>query len=259
MVVRLIVSYRGGGYAGWQRQSNARTVQQVLEEALERLLGAPARVVGASRTDAGVHARGQAAHLELASPFPLRGLVHGTNHHLPEDVRLLAADGMPPGFHARRSAGAKEYSYRLVRARVLSPLDSPFAVAAPANLDLAAMARAAALLPGRHDFSAFALAGGSHTQPVRRIDAAGWEESGPELRFRIAGEGFLRGMVRSLVGTLLEVGAGRRSAEELGVLLAGASRAAAGPTAPAHGLTLEQVFYPAEWQPLERGPGPQDP
>jgi tRNA pseudouridine38-40 synthase len=253
MVFRLIVSYRGGAYAGWQRQPNARTVQQVVEEALARLLGAPVRVVGASRTDAGVHARAQAAHLELPAPFPARALVHGTNHHLPDDVRVMAADLMPAGFHARRSAAAKEYCYRLVRARVLSPLDALFAVAAPPTLDLAAMARAAELLAGRHDFSAFALAGGSHTQPVRRIDSATWEEDGAELRLRIAGEGFLRGMVRALVGTLLEVGIGRRTAEDFGRLLAGAGRAAAGPTAPAHGLTLEQVFYPPEWQPLTSG------
>jgi tRNA pseudouridine38-40 synthase len=254
MLYRLTVSYRGGRYAGWQRQPNALAVQQVLEEALGRLLGATARVVGASRTDAGVHARAQAAHLELAAPFPARGLVHGTNHHLPDDVRVMAAEPMPPGFHARRSAAAKEYCYRLVRARVLSPLDALFAAAAPPGLDVAAMARAAELLPGRHDFSAFALAGGAHRQPRRRIDSAAWEERGGELRFRIVGEGFLRGMVRSLVGTLLEVGTGRRSAEELGRLLAGAGRAAAGPTAPAHGLTLEQVFYPPEWQPLAAEP-----
>jgi|HubBroStandDraft_3_1064219.scaffolds.fasta_scaffold03104_2 tRNA pseudouridine38-40 synthase len=254
MVFRLIVSYRGGAFAGWQRQPNARTVQQVVEEALARLLGAPVRVVGASRTDAGVHARAQAAHLELPTPFPARALVHATNHHLPEDVRVMAADPMPAGFHARRSAAAKEYCYRLVRARVLSPLDALFAVAAPPALDLAAMARAAELLAGRHDFSAFALAGGSHTQPVRRIDSAAWEEDGAELRFRIAGEGFLRGMVRSLVGTLLEVGTGRRTAKDFGRLLAGAGRAAAGPTAPAPGLTLEQVVYPPEWQPLVAAP-----
>src|SRR4051794_19890968 len=187
---RLILSYRGTGYAGWQRQENAVAVQQVVEEALAKLLGSTVRVTGASRTDAGVHARGQAAHLELPAPFPERGLVHGTNHHLPEDVRVLAAARMPDGFHARRHAWGKEYLYRLSRAPVLSPLDAPFVAAAPAGLDPGLMARAAALLPGRHDFSAFALAGGSHGQPCRRIFSAAWEERGEELALRIVGEGF---------------------------------------------------------------------
>jgi tRNA pseudouridine38-40 synthase len=251
---RLTLSYRGTAYAGWQRQENAVAVQQVVEEALARLLGSPVRVTGASRTDAGVHARGQAAHLELPRPFPERGLVHGTNHHLPEDVRVLAAARMPDGFHARRHAWGKEYLYRLSRAAVLSPLDAPFVAAAPAGLDPGRMARAAALLPGRHDFSAFALAGGSHGQPFRRIFSAVFEEAEAareELAFRIVGEGFLRGMVRALVGTLVEVGTGRRSLESFAALLAGAPRSAAGPTAPAHGLTLERVLYPAEWMPAE--------
>jgi tRNA pseudouridine38-40 synthase len=224
----------------------------VVEEALERLLGDPVRVVGASRTDAGVHARGQAAHLELPKEFPARGLVHGTNRFLPEDVRVLAAAAMPrvsPGFHARKHAAGKEYLYRLSRAAVLSPLDALFVVSAPARLDLDRMARAASGLPGRHDFSAFALAGGSHGQPFRRIFSARWEEEGEDgLAFRIVGEGFLRGMVRALVGTLIEVGTGRRSPESFAALLAGGPRSAAGPTAPAHGLVLRRVLYPPEWK-----------
>jgi tRNA pseudouridine38-40 synthase len=245
---RLLLSYRGAAYAGWQRQENALAVQQVVEEALERLLGQRVRVVGASRTDAGVHARGQVAHLELPRPFAERGLVHGTNHHLPEDVRVLAAAAMPAGFHARKHACGKEYLYRLSRAPVVSPLDAPFVAQASGPLDLERMARAAAILPGRHDFSAFALAGGSHGQPWRRIFSARWEESGEELRFRVLGEGFLRGMVRALAGTLVEVGAGKRSPESFAQLLAGRPRTEAGATAPAHGLVLERVLYPPEWR-----------
>jgi tRNA pseudouridine38-40 synthase len=246
---RLILSYRGGRYAGWQRQENALSVQEVLETALERLLSRPMRVAGASRTDAGVHARGQAASLELAEPFPAQGLVHGTNHHLPEDVRVMAACRMPPGFHARKHAAGKTYSFRLSRADVISPLDAPYTVRIPRGVDLGRMAEAAERLAGRHDFSAFALAGGSHTQPFRTILGASWEERGEEIFFRITGEGFLRGMVRALVGTLIEVGTGRRTPEDFAALLAGAPREAAGPTAPAHGLTLEEVFYPPAWQP----------
>ncbi|HXO20822.1 MAG TPA: tRNA pseudouridine(38-40) synthase TruA [Thermoanaerobaculia bacterium] len=252
MVYRLIVSYRGDAYAGWQRQANALAVQQVLEEAISALLpaGTAVRVVGASRTDAGVHARGQAAHLELAAEIPPRALVHGVNHRLPADVRVLAAAAMPPGFHARKHARAKEYSYRLARAAVLSPLDAPFAWRVSPRIDPEGMARASDSLPGRHDFSAFALAGGGHRQPWRRVLAAGWSEMGEELRFHVVGDGFLRGMVRALVGTLVEVGMGRRSPEELAALLAGGRRGEAGVTAPAHGLTLERVIYPPEWEPV---------
>src|SRR5882757_7424074 len=150
---RLIVSYRGTAYAGWQRQENALSVQQVLEEALEKLLRRPVRVHGAGRTDAGVHARGQAVSFELAEPFAERGLVHGTNHHLPEDVRVLAAAEVPAGFQARKHAHGKEYSYRLSRAAVVSPLDAPVTLRVPAEIDPAKMAQATIFLPGRHDFS----------------------------------------------------------------------------------------------------------
>lgn len=261
MIYRLTVSYRGTAYAGWQRQENALAVQEVLEEALSGLLGRPVAVAGASRTDAGVHARGQVAHLDLDSPFPPRGLVHGTNHRLPEDVRVLAAHAMPPalpgepGFHARKSALGKEYLYRLSLAAVVSPLDSPFVWGVPARLDVNSMARASAFLAGRHDFSAFAAAGGSHGQPFRRIFSAIWERAGEELRFRVLGDGFLRGMVRALVGTLVEVGLGRRSPEAFAELLTGRPRPEAGPTAPAGGLVLERVFYPPPWR-VEGDPEP---
>jgi tRNA pseudouridine38-40 synthase len=243
---KLILSYRGERYAGWQRQENALSVQQVVEEAVSKLMGETetVRVTGASRTDAGVHARGQAAHLDLPRPLPGRALVHGVNRHLPADVRILAAGEVDESFHARKSALSKEYSYRLSRAEVISPLEALFAVQVPARIDLSRMDAASALLPGRHDFSAFALAGGSHGQPFRRIFSASWAEHGEELRFSIVGEGFLRGMVRALVGTLIEVGLGRRAPDELADLLAGRPRSDAGPTAPAHGLTLETVSYP---------------
>lgn len=261
MDVRLIVAYRGAAYAGWQRQKNALAVQQVLEEALARVLvpdedprGRPVHVVAASRTDAGVHARAQAVHLRLAAPFPLRGLVHGAEHYLPEDVRVVAAERVAEGFHARRHARAKEYRYRLRREAVLSPLDALFSVRERRTLDMGALAAATAQLPGRHDFTAFALAGGAHTHPHRTILTAEWEARGTELTFTIVGEGFLRGMVRGLVGTLLEVAAGRRTVAEFAALLDGQPRSAAGRTALARGLTLERVLYPKTWRALESWP-----
>lgn len=265
---KLILSYRGGAYAGWQRQENALGVQQVVEEALGRLLRAgeegvapPVRVVGAGRTDAGVHARAQAAHLEWpledGPPPPEwltpRALLHGANRHLPEDVRVMAAHRVADGFHARKHAAGKVYLYRLRPAEVLSPLEASFVVRLAGRLDLDALRRAAAALPGRHDFTAFALAGGAHRQPFRTVTEAEWLEVQGELRFRIAGDGFLRGMVRSLVGTLLEVGRGRRTPEGFRELLQGRPRADAGPTAPAHGLCLEEVVYPERWRAIEEG------
>ncbi len=250
MATRLILSYRGTAYAGWQRQENALAVQQVVEEALADLLGGPVRLFGAGRTDAGVHAHGQAAHLELPRPFPLRGLVHGTNHRLPPDIRILAAHRMPAGFDARKSALGKEYLYRVWRGRVVPPPAAPFVWQVARPLDCAAIRRAASRLPGRHDFTAFALQGGSHGQPFRRLFAATVDEHGRELRFRLLGDGFLRGMVRSLVGTLIEVGEGRRPAGDVERLLEGRPRCEAGRTAAAAGLVLEKVFYPARWRPL---------
>lgn len=250
MVYRLTISYRGTAYAGWQRQHNALAVQEVLETALSEVLGFRVMVVGAGRTDAGVHARGQVAHLELERAFPCRGLVHATNRRLPLDIRVLAAARMCNGFHARKHARSKCYRYRLVRSPVLSPLDSWCAVRVRHPVDLVAMGSATAMLVGEHDFTAFALAGGSHRSPRRRLFAARWLEHGDELTFEVEGGGFLRGMVRSLVGTLLEVGRGRRSPADFERLLAGRPRGEAGPTAPPQGLELHQVTYPERWQPL---------
>ncbi len=250
MDYRLILSYRGTSYAGWQRQTNAVAVQQVVEEALAKLLGAKVSIHGAGRTDAGVHARGQAAHLRLEGPFPEKGLVHGTNHLLPSDIRLLAAHRMPAGFHARKSALGKEYLYRLYRGHVVPPLDAPYVMQVCREVDLATMRRAISSFVGRHDFTAFASAGGSHGQPYRRIFGATIDEHGRELRLRFTGDGFLRGMVRAMVGTLLEVGAGRRSPGWVAELLTGRPRAEAGPSAVARGLVLERVIYPPRWRPL---------
>ena len=173
---RLDIAYVGTGFGGWQRQPNADTVQARVEAALSKLVGESVAVVGASRTDAGVHARAQVAHVDLSRPFSNKGLVFGTNHHLPPAIRILAAGVAPEGFHARFSATAKEYAYRVRPGRFVPPDLAPFVLAVPDRLDLERLQAATLLLPGRHDFSCFALAGGSHRSPVRTLFRAAWEE-----------------------------------------------------------------------------------
>lgn len=240
---RLDLAYVGANFGGWQRQPNADTVQERLEVALSDLLGEPVTVVGASRTDAGVHARAQVVHLDLSRPFPPRGLVFGTNQRLSPEIRVLAAALAPRGFHARYSAIAKEYAYRVGFDRPMPPALAGTVLSIADRIDLDRMQAATYLLPGRHDFSCFALAGGSHRSPVRTLFRAAWEPEASGLTLRVAGEGFLRGMVRALAGTLLEVGTGKRTPAEFASLLGGGPRGSAGETAPAHALTLERIDY----------------
>ena len=247
MKYRLRIAYVGTDYAGWQRQRNALAVQQVVEEALEQVFQTRLTIEGAGRTDAGVHARGQVAHVSLAAstsaPETRRALTRGVNRYLPAAVRVLDALEVDDAFHARKSATSKVYSYRLCTAPVIDPFRAPFTVPAPRSLDLRIMQAAATMILGRHDFSAFAKSGGSHGQPVRTIHEALWTVQKDELHFRVAGNGFLRGMVRALVGTALEVGRGRRSLDDFEALLGGGRRSDAGPNAPARGLCLENVQY----------------
>lgn len=249
--VRLIISYDGRPFAGWQRQNNALTVQECVERSLSDLLGNPVVIHGAGRTDAGVHARGQVAHSVLPRPFPLKGLVHGGNHRLPPEIRLLGAHRMPADFHARKSARGKEYRYRLYQGREISPLDAPYCLRVPRGMDLDAMRQALSHLPGHHDFTAFALAGGSHSQPFRTLMRAELVAHGRHVELRFEGDGFLRGMVRCLAGTLVEIGSGQRPPDNMATLLEGRPRPEAGPTAAAHGLVLQEVFYGPQWHPLE--------
>ncbi len=250
-VIKLTVAYDGTAYVGWQRQPNGRSIQALVEDALAPIEGGPVTVAGAGRTDAGVHALGQVASVELAATLEPATLARALNATLPADVRVLEAAEAPPGFHARFSAAGKTYRYQIRQARVVSPFEHRFVWHHPRALDVDAMARAADALVGRHDFAAFQAAGSDVATTVRTVTAARVEarpagappDAGVLLVVEIAADGFLRHMVRTIVGTLVEVGDGRRAPDAMAALVEAGDRSLAGPTAPARGLTLVRVEY----------------
>jgi tRNA pseudouridine38-40 synthase len=245
--IRLLLEYDGTRYHGWQRQPEAASIQAVLEEALARLTQARVSIIGSGRTDAGVHARGQVANFRTESAIPLKAFHKGLNSLLPRDIAVLAAAEAPPEFHARKSARGKTYEYRILNRQTRSPLHHNYAWWLAPRLDLGAMSAAAAVLPGEHDFTAFRASGSDNLNPVRRVLAAGWREgSGGWLVFTITATGFLRGMVRSLVGTMVEMGRGKATPAILEELLMSGARHLAGPTAPPQGLYLVEVVYEDE-------------
>jgi len=247
--IRLVVEYDGTGLCGWQRQANGPTVQGHLEDALARLLAHEVSVVGASRTDAGVHARGQVASFRTERAIPLHGVRRGLNSMLPPAIAIADAAEAADDFHPRFSATGKHYRYLLLTRADRSPGWRDRAWHRPGPLDLAAMRGAAAALIGEHDFAAFRAAGCTATRTVRRIDQieisdlpdARWGE--PLLAIDVRGNAFLRNMVRIVVGTLVEVGKGVRPPGQVAEILASKDRTKAGLTAPPHGLELVEVRY----------------
>lgn len=243
-IIKLTLEYDGTGLSGWQRQDNAPSVQQHLEEALERMVRAPVRVRGASRTDAGVHAEGQVAHFHTEANIPVHGFRRGLNTLLPPSIAVLECVEAEPGFHARFSARGKHYRYALITRAERSPLRRERAWHRPRPLDVAAMRRAAENMLGERDFSAMRAAGCTARTSTRRVDAIDIRQ--PEAGFMtidVHGNAFLRNMVRIMAGTLVAVGEGRLQADDIPELLAARDRTRAGQTAPAHGLTLVRVFY----------------
>ena len=247
--VQLVLHYDGAAFAGWQRQPSERTVQGVLEESLERLCGAHVPVLGAGRTDAGVHARGQAAGVRVAERWRPAELRRALNAVLPRDVWVEAAHDMRAEFHARYSATARRYSYHVGTSDAAhSPFrrDREWPVVRP--LDRAALDRAADAILGEHVFRAFAVRG---TAPERdghrcRVAAARWRAQDDRLTFEIEANRFLHHMVRFLVGTMIEMALGRRSPDTIERLLAASDNADVSPPAPPHALFLDRVVYPAE-------------
>jgi tRNA pseudouridine38-40 synthase len=242
---RLTLEYDGRDYAGWQVQrGDVRTVQGVLEGAIARVTRRAVRVTAAGRTDAGVHAEGQVAGARVETDLGPGALQRALNGVLPADLAVRAAEVAPPDFDARRDARAKLYRYVVWNGPSRSPLRAPRAWDVRAPLDPAAMERAGGAFLGRHDFASFQASGSGVRRTARtltRLDVEGVSRG--EIRVWVEGDGFLRHMVRSLVGTLVEVGRGRRSATDMPAILAARDRRRAGPTAPARGLTLVRVDY----------------
>ncbi len=267
---KLTLAYDGTDFSGWQVQPGETTVQGELQAALGRITGESPLPQGSGRTDAGVHALGQVASFALQAPIPPGNLLRALNRTLPASIRILEAKTVPDSFHARHSAVAKTYEYRVLRESICSPFLARYALGCSWPMDEEALQKAAKLFEGEHDFLSFSATdpdlanrsssdvsgigpGGSYeTIPttIRTIYSSVWErqpsEAGDLLVYRVRGNGFLHHMVRNLVGTMLDVGRGRLRVDAIPGMIAARTRSAAGPTAPARGLFLLSVEYGQE-------------
>jgi tRNA pseudouridine38-40 synthase len=252
--IRLVISYDGTDFHGWQRQPKLPTIQECLETSLARLTGEAAHVWGSGRTDAGVHALNQVANFKTTSPIPCENLLKALNNLLPPTIRIIEAREVVESFHARYDVRAKTYRYRILQAPICSPFLCRFVYHHPFPLDHARMAEAARLFEGEHDFTSFAGAAdegaGGEEQPsgremVRTILSSQFfrRRKTSMLIYEVTGDGFLHHMVRNMVGTLMEVGRGKLTPQDVVRILAARDRTLAGPTAPAQGLCLMKVEY----------------
>ena len=244
MRIGLKIEYDGTAYAGWQRQKNAPSVQAAIEQALFETLHWQGTIIGAGRTDAGVHALGQVAHFDIETRVPPDRFSYILNQTLPPDIRIVQSWAAAEGFHARRSAHGKHYRYTLYCSPHASALERNVSLHVPQKLDLAAMQRAAQALVGEHDFSAFRTMGSNIVGTVRTIYRLTVRQEGRHIYIDVYGNGFLYNMVRIIAGTLIAVGKGKIPPEAMGNILAAKDRTLAGATAPARGLCMCEVFYP---------------
>jgi tRNA pseudouridine38-40 synthase len=249
MNYKLTIQYDGTDFHGWQVQDNDRTIQGELERVIGTLEDAEVKVIGSGRTDAGVHAEGQIANVVLERPFSPERLRNAINGNLWRDIRIMKVEEAPNEFHARFSAVSKTYVYRIVNAPVMSPFLRRFALHESRPLDVGAMTAASRFLLGEHDWTAFSSARSDGEGRVRTVSdcviETHWDEraGAAVIEFRISANGFLRYMVRSIVGTILEVGRGEKDSDTIQTAIITGDRSLAGKTAPAHGLTLFRVKY----------------
>jgi len=249
MNYKLLIQYDGTDFHGWQVQENDRTIQGELERVIGMLEDAKVHVIGSGRTDAGVHAEGQVANVMINRAFTPDKLRSAINGNLWRDIRILSAEKVDDEFHARFSAKKKTYLYRIVNAPVMSPFWRRFAHHEPKPLDLGRMTEASRLLLGEHDWTAFASAQSDGDSRLRTVldftIQSRWDHraSANIVKFQISANGFLRYMVRSIMGTLIEVGRGEKDSDTIQTAIVTGDRSLAGKTAPAHGLTLQRVDY----------------
>lgn len=252
--IRLLIAFDGTAYSGWQRQKSAPTIQGEIELCLQRMTGAAVTLHGAGRTDAGVHALGMVANFRTRARIPCPGFLQGLNSMLPPDIRILEASEVPDEFHSRYSATGKTYRYTICTAPIQLPTERLYATHVSRPLDAARIRAALARVIGSHDFASFEGNGSRDPESggfagrgaVRILYLAEYSAQAAQpdtWYFRFTGNGFLRHMVRNLVGTLLLVGSGRITPDEFAAILQSKDRTRAGATAPAHGLLLEQVLY----------------
>ncbi len=241
--ILLTLRYDGTHYHGWQVQPNGVTVQQTLQDAIERITGVRSGVIGCSRTDAGVHAMMFCCTFDTETPLRGDKLCRALNAVMPFDIAVTDAKEVPADFHPRYDAKGKRYIYRIYNGRVRDPFSLTTAVHVNRPLDDALMDRAAKAFLGTHDFAAFCAAGSSVEDTVRTVTEATVTREGDRVTFTVAADGFLYNMVRIMAGTLLDIADGRIDPDELPAIIASGDRSRAGKTAPAHGLHLAQVFY----------------
>ena len=242
--LKMTLAYDGTEFCGWQVQPDQVTVQGAVQSALTEIDGAPVIAHGSGRTDAGVHALGQVASFNLNNPIPVENLSRAMNHVLPDSIRVLHTAEAAPDFHARRSALAKTYEYRIWRGEVCTPFLSRYVYPHPYPLNEDSMKQAAPLFAGTHDFRSLATAGGEEKQnTVRTIYSSQLHRDGDCLIYRVRGNGFLYRMVRNIVGILLDVGRGNLKPDDTARILESKQRSEAGATAPARGLFLVEVEY----------------
>jgi tRNA pseudouridine38-40 synthase len=254
--IRLVVAYDGTNYCGWQLQKNGITIEEVLNRELTALLKEPIAVIGASRTDAGVHAMGNVAVFDTENRMAADKICLAVNQSLPEDIRVQSSEEVPLTWHPRKANCTKTYEYRIENRRIVMPTRRLYSYFCYYPLDIEKMRQAAGFLLGEHDFKSFCTAKSSVEDTVRTIYCLDVEREGESIVIRVSGSGFLYHMVRIIAGTLIRVGIGACPPGEVAAILAARDRRQAGPTAPAHGLTLVEMKYETElplWQCRENG------